>query len=153
MTAKINSTPIMMQLKKEHQENLALCSNIRRGFIKGIPLNRIKNYVDWYWEIHLSPHFTYEERMVFPVLGNDNLLVKRAVTEHKRLRRFFHSKDEVYKALNRLEEELEAHIRFEERILFKEIAKRGIEKDIGTNDILRSDNKTAEASWPDEFWK
>jgi len=39
----------MRQLKQEHSENLALCTNIRTGFAKGVEMYRIKSYTNWYW--------------------------------------------------------------------------------------------------------
>ena len=64
-----------------------------------------------------------EEKYVFPILETENELVKRALTEHRRLKRLFKQTTNIEKSLVLIEEELEAHIRFEERILFVEIQK------------------------------
>ena len=52
--------------------------------------------------------------------------------------------------LNRIEEELEEHVRFEERVLFKEIEKTGNAKDIETIDHLHGQEGLV---WKDEFWR
>lgn len=70
---------------------------------------------------HLEPHFNLEEEAIFPILGNDHELVKRALAEHRRLTRLFTGKDDLITRLSQIEEELEAHIRFEERVLFQAI--------------------------------
>lgn len=141
----------MQQLRQEHSENLALCTNIRLGFLKGIEMGRIKKYTDWYWNTHLMAHFSSEERVIFPILGSANPLVKKAVAEHKRLSRLFQSKQEIHKMLNRIEEELAAHIRFEEKILFKEIEQYAGSKGVETIESLHRGQE--EPAWGDQFWK
>ena len=142
----------MQQLKQEHSENLALCANIRTGFVKGVEMYRIKSYTDWYWNNFLITHFSTEEKTIFPILGKENRLVRKAVSEHKRLRRLFESRQDIHKMLNRIEEELEAHIRFEERVLFKEIEKTGNTKDIETIEHLHHGQQEG-LVWNDEFWR
>src|SRR5690606_23079045 len=122
---KRHETRIPMDIEQEHRENLMLCNNIRLGFIKGVELDRIKRYTDWYWQNHLLTHFRHEEKEVVPVLGRQHGLVKKALAQHRRLKRLFESKEDIHKMLNRIEEELMAHVRFEEKILLKEIEKSG----------------------------
>jgi DNA-directed RNA polymerase specialized sigma24 family protein len=140
----------IQQLKQEHSKNLALCANIRTGFARGVEVYRIKSYTDWYWNNFLTRHFSSEEKMIFPILGKENPLVRKAVSEHKRLRRLFESRQDIHKMLNRIEEELEEHVRFEERVLFKEIEKTGNAKDIETIDHLHGQEGLV---WKDEFWR
>lgn len=143
----------MNKLKKEHQENITLCMNIRKGFLKRVSTERIKKYVDWYWEVQLLPHFNSEERVIFPILGKKHALVKRAMSEHRKLRRLFQSNTELDKTLNRIEEELEAHIRFEERVLFVELEKLDDECVLSAIDTLHQGHKYTGLQWEDEFWK
>lgn len=142
--------PGIMQLKQEHLHNLMLCTNIRMGFSKGVPLPRIKTYVDWYWQCHLQPHFKNEENHIFPILGMRNKLIQKAVAEHRRLERLFESKTDVLKTLSRIEETLEAHVRFEDRILFKEIGEKTGEK---YRDTMETTDYDTHYTWSDEFWK
>ncbi len=144
-------TDVMVQMRHEHQQNLVVCYNIRRGFSKGIEMDRIKRYTDWYWKEYLSEHFTNEEKDIFPILGEQNDLVKKAMAGHRRLRRLFESKADVNKVLNRIEEELEAHILFEEKVLFREIEKTGTKGDMARIETLHSQRD--DLSWNDEFWK
>lgn len=120
----------LQPLSREHHQGLLLSWKIRTGFAKGIPIDRIKKYIDWFYKAHLSPHFKEEEKYIFPILGNDNELVKKAISQHRRLHRLFNNNLEIKKSLSRIEEELEQHIRFEERVLFQEIQKVATEEQL-----------------------
>lgn len=100
---------------------------IRTGFNKNIEPERIRSYADWFFKHHLIPHFKVEESLIFPILDANHELTKRALAEHKRLKRLFTETENDIKTLSKIEEELEQHIRFEERILFPEIQKAATE--------------------------
>lgn len=140
-------------IRQEHLDNLTVCRNIRHGFMKGIEMDRIKRYVDWYWQSHLMTHFVSEEKMIFPLLGKENALVKRALTEHRRLKRLFESKADINKMLNRIEEELESHVLFEEKVLFKEIEKSSNTHQLEIVERLHDHHGNVQDTWADEFWK
>ena len=108
-------------ISREHHHGLLLCWKIRTGIKRQIEPERIKKYSDWFYTSQLLPHFELEEQHIFTLLGNENELVKKALSEHRRLKRLFESETEVMKNLTLIEEELESHIRFEERVLFNEI--------------------------------
>ncbi len=78
----------------------------------------MKGYCEWFWENHLEAHFEVEEKVIFPILSAEDPLIKQALSEHKRLRKLFSTWENPEKTLGQIEEELEKHIRFEERILF-----------------------------------
>lgn len=117
----IKRNEFLKPISREHHHGLLLCWKIRNGLKRNVATERIKKYVDWFFEHHLVPHFEIEENYIFPILGNEHELVKKALSEHRRLTRLYNSQTEILKNLNLFEEELEAHIRFEERILFNEI--------------------------------
>ena len=108
-------------LSIEHHYGLLLCWKIREDLSNNIETERIKDYTDWFKRNYLEPHFEIEEKYIFPVLGKNNVRVKRALANHRRLKRLFDDTSEVNKALNRIEEELSRYIRFEEDILYNEI--------------------------------
>lgn len=92
---------------------------------------------------------------MFSVLGSENELIKRALMEHRRLRRLFERVKDEEKNLGLIEEELEAHIRFEERVLFNEIQEVASPSEL--DEILSKHSAQAEVhsseEWEDEFWK
>lgn len=152
MTKPIKRHSALQPLSREHHHSLLLCWKIRQGFKKNIPVERIKQYADWYWEHQLTDHFKEEETVLFPILGNDNKLVKKAITEHRRLRRLFEEEKELTKSLGLIEEELDRHIRFEERVLFNEIQSAATPEQL--QDLENHQNREViKDDWEDPFWE
>src|SRR5690606_23348166 len=93
-------------LIEEHNEVILLCERIRFGLKNEIEFQRMKNYVDWFKEKYLDPHFEIEKEYIFPILGINNVRVKRALANHRRLNRLFAETTDLNKILNKIEEEL-----------------------------------------------
>jgi iron-sulfur cluster repair protein YtfE (RIC family) len=108
-------------ISREHHHGLLFCWKIRTGLKRQIALVRIKKYSDWFWINYLKQHFDFEEKYIFPILGNENKLIKKALEEHSKIKTLFETTEISIENLTILEKELESHIRFEERILFNEI--------------------------------
>ncbi len=117
----LKRTEALKSLSRDHHHGLLLCWKIRQGIKQNIEPDRIKKYLDWFWISYLKPHFEIEEQYVFPILGKENKLVKQALAEHRKLKRLFVNESDIQKSISLIEEELEKHIRFEERVLFNEI--------------------------------
>lgn len=156
MNTPIKRHASLKPLSHDHHHGLLLCWKIRTGYRKNVEINRIKLYADWFYKNHLLPHFEIEEKYVFPILGNEHELVKRALSEHRKLRRLFEDSEEASKTLGMIEEKLEAHIRFEERFLFNEIQNTAppkvLEEMMAIHSGLNSGTRSVE-EWEDEFWK
>ena len=148
----LKRAPELQPLSHDHHHGLQLCWKIRTGFSKQIELERIKIYADWFFKTHLKLHFELEENYVFPILDTENELVKRALTEHRRLKRLFKQTSDLEKSLGHIEEELEAHIRFEERILFVEIQKTATAAQLAKIKEIHIEDTFAEKD-DDLFWK
>lgn len=118
----------------------------------GVEVERVKHYTDWVFKHHIFPHFEMEEKFLFPILGNKNNLVKKAISQHRRLCRLFNNPDDIHKSISLIEEELEIHIRFEERVLFNEIQKAASEEQLQLISKLHS-NERFKDNTEDEFWK
>ena len=142
----------LQPLSRDHHQGLLLSWKIRSGFSKNIEAERIKTYTDWFFETHLMPHFELEETYIFPLLEADNELIKRAMADHRRLKRLFNAKDNIEKSLHKIEEELEQHIRFEERVLFPEIQKVATEKELEHIETIHNDEGFVDKT-DDEFWR
>ena len=138
-------------LSRDHHHTLLLCWKIRKGFSKGVEPGRMKNYVDWFYEAHVLPHFKIEEKYLFPVLGKEDAMIKKALAEHRRLKRLFQKEEQLEKTLTLLEEELEQHVRFEERELFSRIQAAATEKQLALIKKHHKDEKFRENT-SDEFW-
>lgn len=151
MLKPIKRSKELQPLSRDHHNGLLLCWKIRTGIKNGVEITRMKNYIDWFYENHLVQHFAVEEKYIFPVLGNENENIKKALHEHRRLRRLFEKKEDIKKTLNLIEEELESHIRFEERILFNEIQEVATEEELRNIETYHSNAIHCE-DWKDEFW-
>ena len=138
-------------ISREHHHGLLLSWKIRNGIKKEIAPERIKAYLDWFYVEHLLPHFELEEKYEFPILGNENELVKKALTEHRRLVRLFESENTNMKNLIQIEEELESHIRFEERILFNEIQTVATQEQLDLIKEIHTEEKFVD-NLSDAFW-
>lgn len=147
----IKRNKAIQPLSRDHHHNLLLCWKIRKGFSKGIATERMKKYTDWFFENHVASHFGIEEKYLFPVLGKDHEMVKKALSEHRRLERLFKDETAVEKSLSLLEEELESHVRFEERELFNEIQKKATPQQLEIIAEKHTDGKFKENT-EDEFW-
>lgn len=143
--------PSLQQFSREHHFGLLLCWKIREGFRRNIEQNRIKKYTDWFFQTHLKPHFEAEEKYMFSLLSDDDKLKKRALKEHRKLEKLFHDSEDINRALSLIEEQLEEHIRFEERILFNEIQKIATESEL--QKIEEIHREIGIDNWEDEFWK
>lgn len=123
-TKPLKRHPALHHLSHDHHHGLLLCWKIRQGFKFGVGPERIKAYCEWFWESHLKTHFEEEETLIFPILSADDPMIKQVLSEHKRLRKLFISWENPEKTLGQIEEELEKHIRFEERVLFPVIQQK-----------------------------
>lgn len=139
-------------LSHDHHHGLMLCWKIKEGMKKNVELQRIKRYTDWFWENHLVPHFAAEEEYVFPVLGDDNPLIRQAVAEHANLKELFNQTSNLDLVFKRISKDLESHIRFEERVLFNEI-----QKEASPEQLLEIEKRHNHPDFcdnsDDEFWK
>lgn len=142
----------LQPLSREHHHSLLLSWKIRRGFHKKVDVRRIKKYTDWFFKYHIQPHFNIEEELIFPILDSEHELIKKAIAEHRRLERLFTDSEDPEKSLSLVEEELEKHIRFEERILFPEIQINATTKQLKTIEESHDESKF-EDNLADEFWK
>lgn len=141
----------IQSLSREHHHGLLLCWKLRQGMKKNIAPKRMKVYTDWFYNQYVLPHFKTEEQYLFPVLGADNELVKKAISQHRRLTRLFLDEKQIEKSLSFIEEELDAHIRFEERILFNEIQQTATRPQLRKIKVMHEEAPFIENN-TDPFW-
>lgn len=142
----------IQSFSREHHFGLLVSWKIRQGFKKEVDLKRIKRFTDWSFKTYIKPHFEGEEKYMFTLLDDDNKLKKRAIAEHRRLERLFNDKTDIKRALNLIEEELDAHIRFEERNLFNIIQEIANEEQLQQIEKFHKEIKETE-EWKDKFWE
>ncbi|NGX84473.1 hemerythrin domain-containing protein [Aequorivita sp. KMM 9714] len=147
----------LIPLTEDHDEVILFCERIREGLQGKIEIKRIKNYIDWFKEIYLDPHFEIEQEFIFPILGNNNVRVIRAIANHRRLNRLFNETSNLNTVFHKIEEELTTYIGFEERILYQEI--RAITTQEAWQEAWKeieekhSQLKFSDEEWTDRFWE
>lgn len=149
---KHNRHSALLPLSHEHETTLKLCNRIREGLRQEVEPERILRYSQWFWRNHIEPHFELEKRCLFPLLGPNNVRVKRALANHRRLSRLFSQDKDLERSLNRIEEELETYIRYEERILYNEIQKVVKPEDLARIEACHHSPSTNVGEWRDQFW-
>ena len=150
LSNSINQT--IYEACSKHHKTLFFCWNIRTGIDRGVELSRIVEYVKWYGEMILLPKLEIEEQLLFTILNEDHYLVKRALKEHRRIRRLFKIGTNPMKNLIYIEEELDLHIRFEEKNILPEI------ENVATHKQLKAINEAFNrlpnnADYDDLFWE
>ena len=141
-------------LSKDHHHGLLLCWKIREGRKKDVETERIKAYTDYFFSSQLRPHFKFEEEELFKFLGQDHPLIKKAKRDHHRLEQLFKHDDQVDWALTEIEQELEEHIRFEERALYNEIQQETSEEKLEGLKNKENEVRTPNPDdWEDKFWE
>lgn len=139
-------------LSRQHHSGLLFSWKLRKGFTENISTERLKAYANWFFIHEIKPHFKLEEDYIFPILDTKNPLIVRALKEHRRLERLFYEHENIQNSLSLLEEELEAHIRFEERILFNEIQKIATKEELEKINKIHPDTDS-EKIYEDSFWE
>ena len=141
----------LQPFSREHHHALVFCRNIGKGLSNGTVTERIKHYANYFYQNDLLTHFDDEEKFIFPILGRDHDLIGRAMNEHRTIHQLFRKTSDTG-SLTQIKLLLDAHIRFEERVLFPEIQK------VATTEQLQSIEQhhqelLACENWPDPFWK
>lgn len=111
----------LQPLSREHHQGLLLVYKINQGLKKQVEPNRIKRYINWFFDRYLIPHFEAEERHLFPLLGNDDSEIKEALDQHHELNEMRKKPEASEVDINAFKTLLNTHIRFEERQLFNRI--------------------------------
>lgn len=144
----------LVSLSREHHFGLLFCWKIRQGLIKKVDLERIRAFVDYFWNSMLNEHFEKEEKTLFEIEGNDLIAVAEA--QHVAIRNLAESiintDNDSPLPYSQLADLVAEHIRFEERDLFPDFEKtlNGDELDlIGAH---LGEELTMEEKYHDEFW-
>ena len=148
----IQRSPYLQPLSRDHHHTLLLSWKIRTGLKKEVSPERILDYCRAYYRYALDEHFSKEEEYLFPLLDADNRLVHQALAEHRKVRKLIVVPDPDPKTVLRLEELLEKHVRFEERVLFNVIQEQVPEYKLAQVMEAIGEHKP-EMEWHDPFWE
>lgn len=146
----------LVPLSQDHHHGLMLVLKIKKGIQYGVETPRMSAYALHEFRDALIPHFREEESGVFRLMQDADPLLIRAMDEHYGIKALAGSISEEPENLSLLRlfiDKLEAHIRFEERVLFPNLQERFPER---LNDLASGLPAAAschsDAGWPDHFW-
>jgi hemerythrin-like domain-containing protein len=124
-------SPELRDLSEEHHNGLVAARNLRLAAQGERPLDEVVPAFLRQWEAEIQPHFRAEEAVLLPefaqAVASEDPLITRILTEHVALRRHVLDLEQAAEERERLRlaaeigRGLEAHIRFEERVLFPAI--------------------------------
>jgi len=150
----IKRSPQLAPLSREHHEGLLFVWKVRQGLLNGTSMDKLRNYVIWYWKEHTKPHFYQEEKILLPYMPDNHPWVAQLQSEHAQIREFILNLDreadnEIFKSLTDL---AERHIRWEERKLFTYLEEHLTQAQL--DDIFQQLQVHALAAevWTDDFW-
>lgn len=140
-------------VNEEHYTVLMFGWKLAEGLRNNVETERLKAYADWFYQQYLLPHFTLEQEYIFPIMGLENVRVKRALANHRRLKRLFEGEQNVRRSLNLIEEEVGRFVRFEERVLLKQIQEKASDKQLEEIEKLHEQLNISDEEWEDKFWE
>ncbi|MEP6464961.1 MAG: hemerythrin domain-containing protein [Parafilimonas sp.] len=152
----VKRSKYIIRLSKDHHFTLLFCWKIRTGLKFNIESERIKNYVQYFWQKHMYPHFIEEETILF-VLPTDEM-IQKAVREHKQIAEqvdiILTSTKNAPDLFVKLANDTEQHVRYEERQLFPHL-----EATLTVETLEKIERQLSEKYHPaatddysDEFW-
>lgn len=154
-TKPIKRNKHIVKLSKDHHVTLLFCWKIRTGLKLKAEPERIKKYVQYFWQAHMQPHFMQEETILFVPVKDD--AVQKALNEHAQIQKQIQDLDSesiTATQLSVLADSVDNHVRYEERILFPHL-----EKVLSDEQIENIGNKIAEQhdhglkdDFTDTFW-
>jgi hemerythrin-like domain-containing protein len=152
----IKRSEALKVFSREHHFGLLFSWKIKQGIKLKVETARMLSYVNYFWECHLQEHFKNEETLLFNRI--DAEVCTQAKLDHqlivKQIAQANNTDEKDYTALIALIELLDAHIRYEERVVFPyfeanlsatlvELMRPFLEQhDVAFNDDFK-----------DEFWK
>lgn len=145
-----------VKLSKDHHFTLLFCWKIRNGIKFKVEYERIKNYVQYFWQYHLQPHFMQEETILFASVKDES--VQRALDEHRQIAqqiKVLHAAvDNAANQLSVLADMVDNHVRYEERELFPHIEKVLTNEQLENigRQITAQHNPALKDEFADEFW-
>ncbi|MBX3254540.1 MAG: hemerythrin domain-containing protein [Chitinophagaceae bacterium] len=144
----------IVPLSRDHHFGLLCCWKIRQGIKNEISLQRIHSYIQYFWSHHLKEHFEEEENFLFSALQSN--MTAQAIGEHRELEAsvLSLSANASPDAFLQFAQQLDDHIRFEERELFPYLEKTlpAEQLDVIGRQIQEIHSNEKEDDYEDEFW-
>lgn len=149
----------LQPLSRQHKSSLMTCLLIRKGVSKQASIPVMSDFLLKCWQQEIQPHFEQEENSLIPALQTypegknyadailrDHELWRTAMTHLEQA-------NVTHRLLGDLADQLEQHVRFEERIVFP-----SMESNLSAEQLqqlkLQDDQHSAICNtYPNKFWE
>ncbi|RRO13913.1 hemerythrin domain-containing protein [Flavobacteriaceae bacterium 14752] len=142
----------LKNLSREHHDGLVFALRLQKGIAKKVKIEDIEDYVNWFWEKYLNPHFQMEEQHLFPLCDESNEFVLKAKAQHRDIKSLIDTQPKTNEVLKSIYQQIQNHIRFEERELFMRIQGQLSEEDLAKFHQIHS-KQTECGLWLNRFWE
>lgn len=147
----------LQELSRDHHHGLLLGWKIRQGLKYAISPEVIAEYVAYFSVAALYPHFREEENYILSYLSDNDEFKTRTLREHEDITKLIEliSVPPVQtETLIKIAQQVDDHIRFEERELFPYLESTLDDDQLGKiGDAINSNHQPFVEDYPLEFWK
>ena len=145
----------IVKLSQDHHASLLFCWKLRQGIKRHTAIDRMVNYVQYFWAQHFSPHFKEEEELLYSVIKDAK--VQRAIDDHQKIKLLINDLlhpelKERADQLSGLADTVDEHVRYEERILFPHLETELSDEQLESIGNHISD-KPLRDNYEDAFWE
>jgi len=146
----------IVKLSRDHHFTLLFCWKIRSGLKFEIEPTRIIKYVYYFWQIHMQPHFSEEETILFSPVNDGK--VQKALDEHiqiaEQVKALHANGTSAANQLLILADTVDNHVRYEERELFPHLEKILSDEQLESigKQLAAHHDATLQDDFADEFW-
>lgn len=144
----------IVKLSRDHHASLLFCWKLRQGTRRFTEKDRIIKYLRYFLDHHFIPHFKEEEEFLFKPVQDE--IVQKAIDDHQNIKALINEliddeKSATHDQFATLADMVDAHVRYEERILFPHI------EEVLTTEQLEIIGKKIPAeplldNYADDFW-
>lgn len=149
----------LQPLSRQHKTGLMTCLLLRKGVQKHAPLQVMADFLQKSWTTDILPHFEQEERSLVPLLDKypqGKGFASTILRDHELLRNaIVHiAQDNLDERLfNALADQLEQHIRYEERIVFQEMQGFVPAEELARLQFPEDQHPSVCNTYPNHFWE
>ncbi|WP_017257641.1 hypothetical protein [Pedobacter arcticus] len=153
----IKSNSYIARLSQDHHLEHSFCKRIEKGIELDVSLDRIRNYVSFFWEQHLRKHFLEEEQLLFKSI--DDVFCTKGKEDHisiiSEIEKIVSGNNVGKHNYLHLVSSIYQHINFEERVLFPHLELLLPEEELKNiqERLSQSHLDSFEDDFSDEFWQ
>ncbi|MGN6600919.1 MAG: hemerythrin domain-containing protein [Ginsengibacter sp.] len=145
----------LLKLSRDHHAGLLFCWKIRQGVKYHVAVERMIEYIRYFWDHHFATHFKEEEEFLFAQVRDKE--VQKALDDHEKIKTFIDQvsvsgMENEEDVLLELADTVDDHIRYEERVLFPHLQEKLSEDQLKTIGEQMVEEPLTD-NYEDEFWK